>query len=70
MVCVLCVQGLAECLSELQDPSITEKRRAVLKIKVQDWENAIQHFNGKVASHEKAIKAKQLTLSGGKGKEG
>ena len=67
-MCVLCVQELAGCQRQLQDPSLSVKERAELEKLVLGANNDIQRYKGKIASCEEAIQAKQLALSTGQGK--
>ena len=49
LVCVLCVQRIANCQSKLAQPSITEERRAQLEEAVRDREDGIQHHKQRIA---------------------
>ena len=63
LVCVLCVQEIAVCQSELAQPSITEQHRAEYRAELEKWvrvnEDWIQHhkqclaeYNSDLASAE------------------
>ena len=49
LVCVLCVQEIADCQSELAQPSITEERRALLEVQVRDNEDRMQYHKQHLA---------------------
>ena len=51
LVCVLCVQVIADCQSELAQPSITEQHRAELEEEVRDYEDKIQHYKQLIAEY-------------------
>ena len=51
LVCVLCVQVIANCQSELAQPSITEQHRAELEKWVQSYEGDIQHYKQLIAGY-------------------
>ena len=48
-MCVLCVQNIARCQSDLLDPSTSEGRRAGLEESVQGWKGFIQEDNASIA---------------------
>ena len=51
LVCVLCVQVIANYQSELAQPSITEEHRAELEEAVRDNEDRIQLFKQRLAEY-------------------
>ena len=51
LVCVLCVQRIADWQSELAQPSITEEGRAELEKLVRDYEDKIQHHKQRLAEY-------------------
>ena len=51
LVCVLCVQVIANCQSELAQPSITEEYRAVLEEEVRVNEDRIQQYKQRIAKY-------------------
>ena len=59
-----CVQEVAVCQSELAQPSITEKRRAVLKEKVRGCENIIQQWKQTLAEYKSDLARAELGSNG------
>ena len=51
LVCVLCVQWIADHQSELAQPSITEQRRAELEEAVRVNEDMMQHHKQRLAEY-------------------
>ena len=69
LMCVLCVQLLADYQSQLESPSITAEERRRLQDQVQehesyirDYKDSIAHYEKKIEEHEAAIASKTCLL--------
>ena len=55
-MCVLCVQSIASCQSEIEYPNISEEWREVLKNNVKRWESSIHYYKQQINHCETEIK--------------
>ena len=62
LVCVPCVQGIAECKEELDQPSLSVERRKELERKVQMYERHIQNNKETIQQFEEEIKERENAL--------
>ena len=62
LVCVPCVQLIAECKEELDQPSLSVKRRKELEEKVQVYEGYIQRYKKGIQEYEEEIKERENAL--------
>lgn len=66
-MCVLCVQGIDDCLEELASPNISDGRRRYLEGRVQGHKDEIQSCKVRIAEHEQTIKNESRALSSKQG---
>ena len=62
-MCVLCVQEIASCQRDLQDPSTSAERRRELQREVQVYENAIKSRKSRISSYDADIKQHQAAMA-------
>ena len=62
LVCVPCVQAIAICKEELDQPSLSVERRKELEEKVQEYEEAIQSDKEDIHKYEEDIKERENAL--------
>ena len=62
LVCVPCVQGIARCKKELDQPSLSVERRKELEGKVQRYERGIQSNKKTIQEYEEEIKERENAL--------
>ena len=67
-MCVLCVQGIAKCQGELEDPSTSADRRRELQEEVQGHENWIKSYKSGIPSYDADIKQHQAAMAALQGK--
>ena len=63
LVCVLCVQWIADRQSELAQPSITEEHRALLEKAVRVYEDGIQHYKQRIAEYNSNLASAEGELT-------
>ena len=62
LVCVLCVQGIADNKRELLDPSTTSERRSVLEGRVQGGEDMIKSYKEWIEETERDLDKEREAL--------
>ena len=62
LVCVPCVQRIARCKEELDQPSLSVERRKELEEKVQMYEGYIQSLKEDIHRCEEEIKERENAL--------
>ena len=62
LVCVPCVQRIAECKEELDQPSLSVERRKELEEEVQGYERDIQSLKEAIQLNEEEIKERENAL--------
>ena len=62
LVCVPCVQWIAEYKEELDQPSLSVERRKELEEKVQKYEGYIQEVKETIQEYEEEIKERENAL--------
>ena len=62
LVCVPCVQDIARCKEELDQPSLSVERRKELEGDVQMYERAIQSHKETIHKYEEEIKERENAL--------
>ena len=62
LVCVPCVQGIAEWKEELDQPSLSVERRKELEKNVQEFEGDIQRYKETINKYEEERKERENAL--------
>ena len=62
LVCIPCVQRIARCKEELDQPSLSVERRKELEGKVQMYEGFIQNIKEDLHKYEEEIKERENAL--------
>ena len=62
LVCVPCVQLIAECKEELDQPSLSVERRKEVEEEVQKYEGYIQRYKEYIHKYEEEIKERENAL--------
>jgi len=70
LMCVLCVQELADCQSQLESPSITAEERWRLQDEVQEYESHILTYKAGIAHCEKKIEEHEAAIASKTEKQG
>ena len=62
LVCVLCVQAIADWKRELLDPSTTSERRSEVEVQVQTWEGGIKRHKELIEENERDLDREREAL--------
>ena len=62
LMCVPCVQGIADLKRELAQPSLSSDRKQSLQRSVQEWETLINNYKQDILAIDKELVKRELAL--------